>query len=72
MSPDVCSLLFFLDPGVPKKVILLNQKGVHTQGTFKNTCEIFKDSGIKGVLFVSRLHHLRRIKMTCQGRQREA
>jgi uncharacterized SAM-binding protein YcdF (DUF218 family) len=54
--------------GVPAEAIVLDEKGVNTQATVKNTCEIFQHLGIKRVVAVSHFYHLPRIKMTYQRR----
>lgn len=60
-----------IELGVPDEAILLEQDGVNTQATVKNTCEMFERLGIKGVLVVSHFYHLPRIKMTYQRRRWE-
>jgi uncharacterized SAM-binding protein YcdF (DUF218 family) len=60
-----------LELGVPKGAIVLDEEGVNTQATVKNTCKMFERLGIKRVLVVSHFYHLPRIKMTYQRRRWE-
>ena len=55
-----------LQLGVPKEAILIDQKGVNTQATVRNTVLLFQYANINDVLVVSHFYHLPRIKMSYQ------
>ena len=57
--------------GVPPDSIVLDKRGLNTQATVKNTCDVFDNLGIDRVLAVSHFYHLPRIKMTYQRRRWE-
>jgi vancomycin permeability regulator SanA len=52
--------------GVPEKDILIDDKGVNTRATVKNTEVMFSSLRASRVLVVSHFYHLPRIKMTYQ------
>jgi uncharacterized SAM-binding protein YcdF (DUF218 family) len=52
--------------GVSAEDILLDQAGLNTRASAKNTCELFRRKRFKRVLAVSHFYHLPRIKMTYQ------
>ena len=53
-----------LEEGIPASAIILDEEGLNTEATAKNTAAIFKEHGIKKVLAVSSDYHLPRVKMT--------
>lgn len=57
--------------GVPAEAIILDQGGVNTRATVRNTCAIFDELKIRRVLAVSHFYHLPRIKMSYQRRGRD-
>ncbi len=57
--------------GVPLEDILLDEQGLNTQATARNTCEMFDKHGLRTVLVVSHFYHLPRIKLTYQRQGRE-
>ena len=55
--------------GVPPSAILLDERGLNTQDTVRNTIEILGRAGPNRsprLLAVSHSYHLPRIKLTCQ------
>jgi uncharacterized SAM-binding protein YcdF (DUF218 family) len=57
--------------GVPARAIILDDDGLSTQATVRNTCAMFEKLGIRRVLAVSHFYHLPRIKMSYQRQDRE-
>jgi uncharacterized SAM-binding protein YcdF (DUF218 family) len=57
--------------GVPAQAIILDEEGLSTDQTVRNTCAMFGKIGIGRVLVVSHFYHLPRIKMSYQRRGRE-
>jgi len=57
--------------GVPNADILVDQGGLSTQATVRNTCGIFAAQGMGRVLVVSHSYHLPRIKLAYQRQGRE-
>lgn len=57
--------------GVPAEAIILDNGGLNTRATVRNTCAMFDDIGIRRVLAVSHFYHLPRIKMSYQRQDRE-
>ncbi len=55
-----------LQSGVQPKDILLDEKGVNTQATAKNTEALLEQMRAARVLVVSHFYHLPRVKMTYQ------
>ena len=57
--------------GVPAQAIILDEDGLSTRATVRNTCEMFEDLSVRRVLAVSHFYHLPRIKMSYQRQDRE-
>jgi uncharacterized SAM-binding protein YcdF (DUF218 family) len=57
--------------GVPEANILVDERGLNTQATVRNTCGIFAARGMGRVLVVSHFYHLPRIKLAYQRQDRE-
>lgn len=57
--------------GVPDRAILVDENGLNTQTTVRNTVPMFEDNSIHRVLAVSHSFHLPRIKMTYQRAGRD-
>lgn len=57
--------------GVPDADILVDDRGLSTQATVRNTCGIFTAQGLTRVLVVSHFYHLPRIKLAYQRQGRE-
>jgi len=57
--------------GVPAGDILTDDRGLNTEATVRNTCNLFASHGIHKVLVVSHFYHLPRIKLSYQRRGRE-
>jgi uncharacterized SAM-binding protein YcdF (DUF218 family) len=60
MRRFACSL------GVPAEAIILDEQGVNTDATVRNTCGLFRVFGLRRVLAVSHFYHLPRVKMCYQ------
>jgi vancomycin permeability regulator SanA len=52
--------------GVRASSILIDEWGLSTQATVRNTCGMFSRHGLRRVLVVSHFYHLPRIKLTYQ------
>jgi uncharacterized SAM-binding protein YcdF (DUF218 family) len=52
--------------GVPAGDIILDEQGVDTRATVRNSLPVFRQHGVRRVLVVSHFFHLPRIKMTYQ------
>lgn len=57
-----------LQLGVPATDILVDEQGLNTQATVRNTCEVFQRHGLHRILVVSHFYHLPRIKLAYQRR----
>lgn len=57
--------------GVPACDILIDNQGLNTQATARNTCKILVDHNLPRVLAVSHFYHLPRVKLTYQRYGRE-
>lgn len=57
--------------GVPAGAIILDENGLSTRETVRNTCAMFEKLGIRRALAVSHFYHLPRIKMSYQRRDWE-
>ena len=57
MRRFACSL------GVPSEAVILDEQGVNTDATVRNTCGLFRALGLRRVLAVSHFYHLPRVKM---------
>ncbi len=57
--------------GVPDEAILLDEQGLNTQATVRNTSDLFDRHGLRRVLAVSHFYHLPRVKLTYQRYGRE-
>jgi uncharacterized SAM-binding protein YcdF (DUF218 family) len=55
-----------IEAGVKPEDILLDEQGVNTQATVRNTKALFAQSGARRVLVVSHFYHLPRIKLAYQ------
>jgi vancomycin permeability regulator SanA len=60
-----------MDCGVPDDAINLDEAGVNTDATVKNTCEMFERLNVQRVLVVSHAYHLPRVKLAYQRAGRE-
>jgi uncharacterized SAM-binding protein YcdF (DUF218 family) len=52
--------------GIPEQNIILDEAGLNTQATVRNTIELFRTHNFRRVLAVSHFYHLPRIKLTYQ------
>lgn len=57
--------------GVPDRDILLDEQGLNTEATVRNTCGILAERRLSRVLAVSHFYHLPRIKLAYQRHGRE-
>lgn len=57
---------FAIAHGVPDEAILLDDHGLNTRETARNTIAMFQAHGVERVLAVSHFYHLPRVKMTYQ------
>ena len=57
---------FALDAGVPASAILLDESGLNTDATVRNTVALFRQNHFTRILAVSHDYHLPRIKMRYQ------
>ena len=55
-----------MSAGVPGDAILLDEAGVNTDATVRNTVEAFSQLEIRRVLVVSHAYHLPRVKLAYQ------
>lgn len=57
--------------GVPPEAILIDEHGLNTQATVRNTCKMLDDHNLRRILAVSHFYHLPRVKLTYQRDGRE-
>jgi len=55
-----------IDRGIPENAISLDERGLNTQATVKNTVGAFQEMNVHRVLVVSHAYHLPRVKLAYQ------
>jgi vancomycin permeability regulator SanA len=55
-----------MDAGVPEDAIVLDEAGLNTDATVRNTCAAFESLNARRVLAVSHAYHLPRVKLAYQ------